>query len=544
MTNAFKNKTLWGLVLTCLLTFFVHNRLITPDIMESRNIITAREMVYEGHWIIPTMNGELRLEKPPLPTWLTAVAEMVSPDNLALQRGMAGLAALVLVFYLYRFAGRVLRIKPLVPTLLLCTCYNVILMGRTASWDIYCHAFMMAGIYHFARGYRADTGAWRHFLWAGLWTALSILSKGPVSLYALFLPFLLALPSLGEGTLKGKAKPLVMMTVIALVLGGAWYAYIHWAEADALQYVAQKESGSWLNRNVRPWYYYWKFFLEAGVWSLLLLTATLYPLLDRRSLRWREYRFAWIWMVASLVLLSLLPEKKARYLLPLLIPACLTMGAMLVRWKQSFAQSRLARGAFRVNAGLLAVIVCLLPVAAWMFLYKEGLIGGLMLVLYTVVAEAVAVVLLLATRCLLPLRMVQAVTVLFLFAEVAVLPFTKSIINYTEGPSIAVTRTMPQLDGVPFYHAQTDSLRIELVYAAHRHIRPLDLSQVDSVKAHVPCAILTHERIEEEVPRQLFRQVDTVYVGRFDDNRRPKDSRRYSPMFQYHLTLLYPKNKQ
>jgi hypothetical protein len=38
--------------------------------------------------------------------------------------------------------------------------------------------------------------------------------------------------------------------------------------------------------------------------------------------------------------------------------------------------------------------------------------------------------------------------------------------------------------------------------------------------------------------------VDTVYVGRFDDNRRPKDSRRYSPMFQYHLTLLYPKNKQ
>ena len=30
--------------------------------MESRNLITAREMVSEGNWLIPTMNGELRLE--------------------------------------------------------------------------------------------------------------------------------------------------------------------------------------------------------------------------------------------------------------------------------------------------------------------------------------------------------------------------------------------------------------------------------------------------------------------------------------------------
>lgn len=59
--------------------------------MEARNMVTAREMVHDGNWLVPTMNGDLRLEKPPLPTWLTAVAEMISPDNLALQRAMAGL---------------------------------------------------------------------------------------------------------------------------------------------------------------------------------------------------------------------------------------------------------------------------------------------------------------------------------------------------------------------------------------------------------------------------------------------------------------------
>lgn len=74
------------LCLVCLTTFFVDNSVLVPDIMESRNIVTAREMVYDGNWIAPTMNGELRLEKPPLPTWLTAVVEMIAPDNLGWQR--------------------------------------------------------------------------------------------------------------------------------------------------------------------------------------------------------------------------------------------------------------------------------------------------------------------------------------------------------------------------------------------------------------------------------------------------------------------------
>ena len=48
------------LCLVCLTTFFVDNSVLVPDIMESRNIVTAREMVYDGNWIAPTMNGELR----------------------------------------------------------------------------------------------------------------------------------------------------------------------------------------------------------------------------------------------------------------------------------------------------------------------------------------------------------------------------------------------------------------------------------------------------------------------------------------------------
>ena len=42
-------------------------------IMEARNLVTAREMVQDGNWLLTTMNGLPRYQKPPLPTWITAI---------------------------------------------------------------------------------------------------------------------------------------------------------------------------------------------------------------------------------------------------------------------------------------------------------------------------------------------------------------------------------------------------------------------------------------------------------------------------------------
>ena len=135
MMRLFMSIDRWVLLcLVCLTTFFVDNSVLVPDIMESGNIVTAREMVYDGNWIAPTMNGELRLEKPPLPTWLTAVVEMIAPDNLGWQRGVAGLAALLLVFYFYCFVKNILgksvysgKIACFFLFYMLLYCYEVIL---------------------------------------------------------------------------------------------------------------------------------------------------------------------------------------------------------------------------------------------------------------------------------------------------------------------------------------------------------------------------------------------------------------------------------
>lgn len=109
MKDKLLSKQGWVILLICIISFFINNRVVVPDIMEARNMVTAREMVHDGNWLVPTMNGDLRLEKPPLPTWLTAVAEMISPDNLALQRAMAGFAAILLVAFFYLTAVQVMR---------------------------------------------------------------------------------------------------------------------------------------------------------------------------------------------------------------------------------------------------------------------------------------------------------------------------------------------------------------------------------------------------------------------------------------------------
>ena len=95
------------ILVVCWFAFFMNNGAVYVDIMESRNFVTAHEMIEYDNWLVPTMNGELRLEKPPLPTWIAAAIEYVSPGNVSLQRGFAGIMATFMAFMLYFFNSMV-----------------------------------------------------------------------------------------------------------------------------------------------------------------------------------------------------------------------------------------------------------------------------------------------------------------------------------------------------------------------------------------------------------------------------------------------------
>lgn len=541
---------IWIMAAVVAITFFVNNRTLQPDIMESRNLVTAREMVETGEWLVPTMNGELRLEKPPLPTWVSAVVESVSPDDIAAQRAVASLFGVMLVVFFYLLCRDVFRVDPVIAVILLCSCYQFMLMARTVSWDIYTHAFMLGGIYFLVMAVNGRGRQWWRFCLAGLFAGLSVMSKGPVSLFALFLPFLLAWGIFGRPSMRGKWLPVGVMVLVTIVVGCWWYAYIQVFHADEWQAVMAKETGSWLNRNVRPWHYYWKFFLEAGVWALLLVTSIIMVL--RRGFRGDRSRLVpVIWMLFCLVLLSCMPEKKTRYLLPLLIPAAVVMAQAVGIWCASFSSRGSAditlghssgmhapRWPFRLNAWLLAAVCAGIPVGAYIMVYSKGLMGLPVWIGVTVLSLCAAWLLVRAAIRLLPQSMVIVTGCYYALLVLLAFPVVGKLINGTTMQTITAAVNAPDVKEYPIYAPAGEELRIEMVYQARRNIRPVAVDSAEALRERLPMILMTHEYAGERLPASFVNEVDTVSLGEFDCNRRPKGTRRHSPLFIYRLTLL------
>lgn len=437
------------LVLLAVTTFFVNNSALPTDIMEARNLVTAREIVADGNWMVPTMNGELRLEKPPLPTWVAAAIESVAPDNLAAQRLAPGIMGVVWTVYLVLLTAKVSRRRKLGYTagIVFLTCYQTVLMGRTATWDIYCHAFMTAAIYYLYCGLSADKShQWRYLPLAGVMMGLSFLSKGPVSFYALLLPWLLAAVATLRLSARGKWKALTCMIVLCLALAAAWYIYLYAFEPKAVQQVIDKETGSWAHRNVRPWWYYWRYFAEMGIWALLTLAALALRYWKRVLPEWRTYMMAALWVIACVVLLSFMPEKKYRYLLPVMAPCAIAVACLVYHMHE--ANDRASLVLWQVHRWLIAVVVVAMAVAVWVM----QLLPVWQAVMLTVLCLALAV------DVARPLRgdsrswrLLLGAAGAFMLIECFLMGSIAKAMGNPGSHSIAATRYMPQLHGLPFY---------------------------------------------------------------------------------------------
>lgn len=540
-----RNLHLFLLAVVCFFTFFIHNEVIYPDIMESRNLITAREMVEYDNWLVPTMNGELRLEKPPLPTWIAGGITLLSPDNILWQRAAAGLIASLMIFFMYFLGLRVTKrpLYALISALILCTSFNIILMGRTATWDIYCHSFMLGAIYFLYRAFEGKGAHWGDFVWSGILMGLSFLGKGPVSFYALLLPFLLCYLPVYRPSVKGKIIPLLVMIVICLLISLWWPVYLYLYHRDTAMFVAAKESTAWLERNVRPWYYYWKFFLESGIWSLFLVTSLLWPYWRKRITLKKEYILVVSWTFALLILLSLLPEKKTRYLLPVLIPSAMVVAHAFLYWQEKSSKGGLMgwdKLFFRINSLLIAVIVFFLPIGIYVLFYLKGDIGLGLFIFSTLLLFITACILFSASLTLRPLRFLGGIVFLFFIIEAFFMPSIADLFNNPDMKSIRAVREMESLKEVAFYYPEDEELRIELVYEAGRRILPWDVKS-DTLPV-LPMALVSAKSAEDVLSDTLKANVDMEFIGLFDDNRRKANTKWHSGRFIRYVTLLKAKN--
>jgi len=363
-------KYFWGLLIVCLILFVANLDVVFVNIMEARNFISAREMLAQGHWLHTTLNLAPRYEKPPLPTWFTALAMgLFGKNNLYGLRLPAVIAVIILIFSSFKLMTLVVKnnFHAFISSLILATSFYIIFSGRNAQWDIFAHSFMIVAIWYIFRMLKADKISYKNWLLGGFFMGLSILSKGPVSLFALFLPFAIAYGFTYK--FKGfskKSKPVFMVLILALTIGSWWVIYIYITDTHAVQTIAAKETVAWSNRNVRPWYYYWSFFTQSGMWTFFAFMGLLYPFVKKRVAHLKAYKFTLIWTLSAVILLSLIPEKKSRYLLPVLIPLALNTSFyihyLITKGKEL---PKIDKWLAAFGFGLLALICLAIPVIGY-----------------------------------------------------------------------------------------------------------------------------------------------------------------------------------
>lgn len=536
-----KNNHILLLILACAAIFLVNLDALPVNIMEARNFTTAREMLNDGNWLLTTLNGEARYQKPPLPTWLTAFsAAIFSLKSIAALRLPAVILAIILVLFSFRFSIKLTqnRTYAFVSALILATSFYIVASGRDGNWDIYTHGFMMACIYQFYLFFTEDTKKYLHVLLAALFFGFSFMSKGPVSMYALLLPFLTSFGIVYKYKhIKTRILPLVVFLIVAVALSGWWHWYTYANDPVAVAEITKRETSNWTGYNVRPFYYYWSFFTQSGVWTIPAFIGLLYPYLKNRVSNKKAYLFTFLWTILSLVLLSIIPEKKSRYLLPVLIPLALNTGFYIEYLFLKFKDLKDKRETIPVyfNFGLIATIGLAFPIAGYIFL-KDGLAGKwVWFVILSLILFSIGFLMLqnLFRRKIKP---VFFLTVAFIAAVMCFgLPMVSAITVNPEYKSLSELSSWQEDNDVKVY--ELTYFTPELIWAYGDTIEVLQKDGEIKIPSERQFAILVSDE-ETERFKSTFADLSVEKITRYDMNAKGKEDRSHKLRLYRDLYLI------
>lgn len=303
---------------------------------------TAENMLQSGDWLVPRLNGEYRLTKPPLSYWLVAGAawasgqDQVGPGLARLPSVLAVAGLALLAFWI----GRQLfdRRTGLLAGLMCVASLAAFKYGHNARPDML-YAFWTTAVLAAWVGARRARPPRVAYWCIGLWLAfaLATLTKGPqapaILLLGLVLHAGLAGRPAGDGwrALWQRLRPVTGLAIVA-VLVLPWYVLLR-QRIGAETLGESQLSGALLT--VDPLRIFTPFYLLRSPmlwlpWALLLPAAIV--------LVWRDLRGPAGLLAASIVFAMLAfalgPQYREIYMLPWLVPAMLLFAAAAVhvRW--------------------------------------------------------------------------------------------------------------------------------------------------------------------------------------------------------------------
>jgi 4-amino-4-deoxy-L-arabinose transferase-like glycosyltransferase len=309
---------LWLLLTT---TLFFRNPI---PIDETRYLSVAWEMWLRGDFLVPYLNGHTYSHKPPLLFWLLESGWAIFGVNEWWPRLVGPLCALLNLLLTRRIAGKLWPNQPQIALIAPWILLSTLLWSLFASATMFdtlltcCVLLGMLGLIEAVAGNRLK--GWSFF---GLAIGFGLLAKGPVIFLHLLptalLAFIWAKPDypfrktwfayLGVALLAGAAIALAW-ALPAAIAGGEEYA-----NAILWHQTADRTVGTKIHARSFAWYLYFLPLLAFPwlAWPRLWRNLTLAKLSGDSGLR-----FCLTWLIASLLLFSLLPSKQVHYLIPML----------------------------------------------------------------------------------------------------------------------------------------------------------------------------------------------------------------------------------
>ncbi len=326
-------------------------------IQEVRIAETAREMLQSGDWVVPRYNGQLRLQKPPLPYWLTAASYQTMGVGEVATRLPAALFGLFSALLIWIWVRRESGVKIATNSaLILVVSYVGLRYFRSGEADSVLLFFISAACMLGNDLLHAGRNAWRQFFF-GLSLGLGFLSKGPAALAIPLLALLcMAVIEKRASRLQPSAKVFFSVTgIVFLVLAAfGWYIWIVWQ----LPEIAQSFFGTQLDEtfvsgnHAQPlWWYPAHLFEFFAPWGVLLLPAGWMAYRKRAVTMPPLVRFAWVWLAVVFILLSATVNKQVQYALLFAPPLAIILGHYLAQAEGGFARvNRILFGIFCVAA--------------------------------------------------------------------------------------------------------------------------------------------------------------------------------------------------
>ncbi len=311
------------------------------DDHESYVAVTAREMLQSGDWVVPTCNGELRLQKTPLNYWFVAtIAKLTGRVDETAARLPSVFCAILSVGAILYFVSRQLTFRiAVIAALIWSTSIGFVRYGRSARPEMALTCFVTIAFLSFYSAMLTTRRTRQKIYMLVFWLsfALAMLAKGPAPLPLIFVPLFLYFLIFRRWKLLPKTLP-IAGTIIFLVIVSAWPVCVmtrlaaSTGDGQTLGFwkreFIDRFMGSYAAGN-KPFYYYshviFQYMLPWAAFVPIALAAPFYRVWGKKQ---ETMLFLWLWFVADIVVMSISGGKRIHYVLPAM-PAMAILSGVL-----------------------------------------------------------------------------------------------------------------------------------------------------------------------------------------------------------------------